>query len=77
MTTPLKKTVARLSAHPGPNRKQYVVTLEPGDVIGFRDARTRRTYWTSLAHCYAMAVRQTVAREKADKAAARKAGRKA
>jgi hypothetical protein len=42
-------------------------------VIGFRDERTRKTYWTSLPRCYAMAVRETIAKERAAKAAARKA----
>jgi UDP-3-O-acyl-N-acetylglucosamine deacetylase len=50
-----RKTVA---AHRG---RRVVVTLAPGDVIGFRFERTRTTYWTSLAACMDMAVRQEVA----------------
>ena len=73
--TALKKPVRRVSTGYGVNRTQFVVTLMPGDVIGFRDCRTRRTFYTSLAHCYSLAVRQRVAADRADKAAARKAAR--
>ena len=72
--TPLKKEVRRLSTGSGVNRRQYIVTLAPGDVIGFRDLRTRQNYWISLALCYALAVRQQVAKERADKAAKKKSG---
>jgi hypothetical protein len=71
--TPLKKSVSRVSTGNGVNRRQFVVQLAPGDVIGFRDVRTRRWSWTTLAHCYALAVRQQVAKERADRAAKRKA----
>lgn len=49
--------------------RRFVVTLEPGDVIGFRAERTRRTFYTTLAACFDMACRQQIA---ADKAAKRK-----
>lgn len=77
MTTELKKQVARRAVGTGVNRKPFTVILAPGDVIGFRDHKSRRIWWTSLQHCYAMAVRQTVAFEKAERARARKAGRAA
>ena len=69
--TDLKKTVRRrtIGSHRG---MRYVVTLEPGDVIGFRQERKRRTFYTSLAACFDMAVRQQVAAEKAAKKAARR-----
>jgi hypothetical protein len=69
--TPLKRSVTRVSIGNGVNRKRYAVTLAPGDMIGFRDARTRKTYRTSLARCYALAVKETVAKERAAKAAAK------
>jgi hypothetical protein len=72
MATKLTKEVRRSATGLGVNRRPFVVTLAPGDVIGFRDAKTRRTYWTTLQHCYALAVRQTVAWEKAQKAKAKK-----
>ena len=71
--TPLKKAVHRVSTANGVNRKQYVVTLAPGDVIGFRDVRTRKAYWTSLARCYALAVRINLDHERAEKRKAKKA----
>ncbi len=70
--TDLKKRVRRVSMGNGVNRRRFVVTLEPGDVIGFRDVRSRTTYWTSLAACYALAVKAEVARRKAERAEQRK-----
>lgn len=63
-TTRLAREVRRQSTGNGVNRRQYIITLAPGDVIGFRDVRTRTTYWTTLAQCYALAVRQEVARQR-------------
>lgn len=37
---------------------RFVVSIEPGDVIGFRAERKRRTFYTTLAACFDMAVRQ-------------------
>lgn len=75
MTTPLAKPVSRRSTGNGVNRRQFVVTIAPGDVIGFRDVRARSTYWLPLATCYALAVRAEVARKRAERAAARKSKR--
>lgn len=74
--TPLKKSVRRVSTGNGVNRRPFVIILEPGDVIGFRDVRTRRTYYTSLAYCYALAIKQTIAKERAERAKQRKEGSK-
>lgn len=76
MTTPLRKAIRRVSAGNGVNRRQFVVTLAPGDLIGFRDLRSRTTYWLPLAACYAHAVAADVARRRAEKAAARQAKRR-
>lgn len=64
--SPLTKPVRRrtLGAH---HRRRIVVTLAPGDVIGFRYERTRRTWYTTIAACMDMAVRQTVIAERAEK----------
>ena len=61
--TSLTKQVRRktVAAHRG---RRVVVTLAPGDVIGFRFERTRTTFWTSLAACMDMAVRQEVASQR-------------
>lgn len=66
--TPLNKSLSRrtVGQHRG---RRFVVILEPGDVIGFRAERTRRVFYTTLAACFDMAVRQQVL---ADRAAKRK-----
>lgn len=66
--TPLSKSLSRrtIGTHRG---RRFVVILEPGDVIGFRPERTRRVFYTTLAACFDMAVRQQVI---ADRAAKRK-----
>lgn len=57
--TPLNKSLSRrtIGTHHG---KRFVVILEPGDVIGFRPERTRRVFYTTLAACFDMAMRQAV-----------------
>lgn len=77
MTTPLAKPVRRRSTGYGVNRRPFVVTLEPPDLIGFRDAKTRRTFYTTLAACYALAVRQEVEARRREKAKKREAKRRA
>ncbi len=66
--TPLNKSLSRrtIGTHRG---RRFVVILEPGDVIGFRPERTRKVFYTTLAACFDMAVRQAVI---ADKLAKRK-----
>ena len=68
MTTSLTKPVSRITtgAHRG---RRTVVSLEPGDLIGFRPERTRQKVYISIASGHDLAVRQQVA---ADKAAKRK-----
>lgn len=62
--TPLSKRITRrtIGQHRG---RRVIVTLEPGDVIGFRAERTRRTFYTSLAACFDLALRQQVAADRA------------
>ncbi len=64
--TPLAKSLSRrtIGTHRG---RRFVVILEPGDVIGFRPERTRTVFYTTLAACFDMAVRQHVAAKKAAK----------
>lgn len=66
--TPLNREVSRRSigTHRG---RRMVVILAPGDVIGFRAERTRRVFWTTIAACADMAVKQQVL---ADRLAKRK-----
>ena len=64
--TPLNKTINRRTV--GTQRgRRFVVILEPGDVIGFRGERTRRIFYTTLAACFDMAVRQAVIAERVAK----------
>ena len=64
--TDLLKAVRRRSMVPHRGRR-IVVSIEPGDVIGFRAERTRRTFYTTLAACMDMAVRTAVMAERAAK----------
>jgi hypothetical protein len=64
--TPLSKSLSRrtIGTHHG---RRLVVILEPGDVIGFRAERTRKVFYTTLAACADMAMRQAVIAERAAK----------
>ena len=64
--TPLNRPVSRRSVgnHRG---RRLVVILLPGDVIGFRAERTRKVFYTTLAACADMAMRQQVMAERAAK----------
>lgn len=64
--TDLLKAVRRRSmvAHRG---RRIVVTIEPGDLIGFRAERTRHTFYTTLAACMDMAIRTEVMAARAAK----------
>lgn len=77
--TDLLKPVARrtrcLAAGHGPEARRIVVSLEPGDVLGFRLERTRRVFTLAIADAYRMAVRVHVEAEKAAKRARRRARR--
>ena len=68
--TPLNRPIARRSVgnHGG---RRMVVILAPGDVIGFRAERTRRVFWTTIAACADMAVKQQVLADRAAKKAKR------
>ncbi len=69
--TDLHKTVKRRSTGTF-DRAHFVISLEPGDVIGFRRERSRKIFRITLAACYAMAVKAEVAAAKAAKMAAKK-----
>jgi hypothetical protein len=61
--TDLNKPIKRrtVGSHRG---ARFTVILEPGDVIGFRTERKRTVFYTTLAACYDMAIRQAVMAEK-------------
>lgn len=66
--TPITKAVKRRTVAPHRGRR-IVVSLEPGDLIGFRAERTRRTFYVTAAACFDLAMKMHVA---ADRAAKRK-----
>lgn len=74
--TDLLKIVKRRTAQMNATaRRHLVVTLEPGDMIGFREAGRRKSYKLGLHELYVLAVRKTVDAERAAKKLARKLGR--
>jgi hypothetical protein len=70
--TPTKKATVRLSSARF-DRREVVVILGPGDLIGFRSKGRRKVYETTVAACMSMAVKATVQAQRAAKRAARKA----
>lgn len=73
MTTALHKPVRRRTIAPITRGRRLIASFLPGDVIGFREERTRREYLLSISGAYFYAVRLAVAARKAEKLAARKA----
>jgi hypothetical protein len=75
--TPIGKAVTRvtIASYHNAGRRQLVCTLGPGDVIYMRPKGTRRTEAIDLISCFEAAVRRRVAKERFEKAAARKARR--
>lgn len=64
--TDLRSVVRRRGQLPYRGRR-IVVSLEPGDLLGFRLERTRRTEYLTVAGCYERAVLIRVASERAAK----------
>lgn len=61
MTTELKKTVTRRCCEPHNHRgKRLVVSLEPGDVICFREERSRHYFSAPLSKVYHQIVRWNI-----------------
>lgn len=69
--TDLDKMVKRRGRIPYRGRR-IVVSLEPGDMLGFRLERTRRTEYLTIAGCYERAVMIRVNAERMEKRKARK-----
>lgn len=73
--TPLDKPVSRKSNAIVRDRgvfRQLVVTLYPTGVLGLRPAKTRQEERVTLESCYSLAVKQRVAKERAEKLAKKK-----
>ena len=71
--TPLRKRVQRRTTAPVRGGRRVVVSLLPGDVLGFREERTRTEYLLSISGAYTYAVRLAVAAQQREKVLARKA----
>jgi hypothetical protein len=70
LTKPVKRQTETL-VRDGAKRRNLVVTLYPGGVIGLRPSKTRREELLTLEAAYALAIRQRVAKERAEKKARR------
>lgn len=64
--TDLDKPVRRRARAPYRGRR-IIVSLEPGDLLGFRLERTRRTEYLTVAGCYERAVTLRVLHERAER----------
>lgn len=67
----VRESTARVS------RRNIVIIIGPGALIGFRLKGTRRVEETTVEACYSMAVKQRVAAERGERERAKKARRKA
>lgn len=65
--TDLHKPVKRRALIPHRGRR-IVVSLEPGDLIGLREERTRTTYYFPIAAAFDFAVKMHVAALRREKA---------
>jgi hypothetical protein len=74
MTTPLKKSIGRLVSLP---RGPVHVTLHADGLVSFREKGRRKSFTLPLSSVFLRAVDAEVAREKAERIAARKARRAA
>jgi hypothetical protein len=70
--TKLLKNVRRETGRVYDRGRSLIVTLEPGDVIGFRPKGTRKTWKTTLGACFLMAVKAQVDADRIAKKAARR-----
>ena len=73
--TILKRRVRRECANTAERGRPIIVTLEPGDVIGFRLKGTRKTFRTTLYHCFMEAAKAEAERVRMERRKARKAKR--
>ncbi len=75
--TPINRPLARESAavvYSAGRRRPVVLELDPGmpDLVGFRLRGTRTTYYLPIGHCGREAVRNELARRKAERKKLRK-----
>lgn len=68
--TELNKPVSRRTRLPHRRGRRVIVTLHPGDVLSFRDERTRAEFFLSVGAAYDVAVKLYVAAKKTERRAA-------
>lgn len=69
---PVRRRTESRFRHHGPESRQIVVSIEPGDLLGFRLLRGRKTYYLPVADAMALAIRVEVAAARAQKKQRRK-----
>lgn len=73
LNKPISRETSELVRARGP--RPLIVTLYPGDQIGLRPKGTRTEERTTLSAVYSLAIKQRIARERAEKLKTRKARR--
>lgn len=76
-TKPVRRIVDAAFVRDAGKVRALVVTIYPHGFVGLRPKGTRREEIVMLAHAWSLGVKQRVAKERADKAAARAARRSA
>jgi hypothetical protein len=77
MSTELRKPMIRRCAEPHDHRrKRLVVALEPGDVISFREERSRKRFTAPLSRVFRQVVIWNVEAERALKKGAKQCVKK-
>ena len=72
MVTELRKTIVRRCAEPYDHRrKRLVVALEPGDVISFREERSRKRFTAPLGRVFRQVLMWNIEAERALKKGAK------
>lgn len=70
--TALTKPITRRTENEvrdGTKRRPLVITLYPGGIIGLRPSKTRREELLTVEAAYSLAIKQRVAKERAEKKA--------
>lgn len=84
MATMLKKTVVReikewkhrgIFGMGGSGGRNLIMSIEPGNVVSFREKGLRRRYDVDIESVFNMAVRRTILKEEEEKKKAKKAKR--
>jgi hypothetical protein len=69
LNTPVRRSV------PGLTRRDLIITLYPGGVIGIRESRCKKEYTLPLMSCYRLAIEADRAAAKREKQRLKAAGK--